>query len=99
MPYALIRKAIVARESLTGLYDDYVRMFSPHIIGKDRDGQPAVLVFQYGGRERGGLPAGGEWQCFRVANLHAVRPNGDRWLVGPLYGKSIDCISEIDLSV
>jgi hypothetical protein len=58
MPYAVIRKAIERKESLTGNYDRYIRSFSSHALGEDRKGTASVLGFQYaGGRVRADCPS------------------------------------------
>jgi hypothetical protein len=99
MFYATIRKAIVDRHSLTGIYGDYVRFFSPYAIGKDRNGVPTLVAFQYGGGKRGSLSGLGEWCCFQVGGLRAVRLNGDRWVTGPPAAMPpVEWISEIDIS-
>ena len=49
MRYYFVRKAILERQSLTAFYENYVRRFTPHAIGKSRVGYAAVVVFQYGG--------------------------------------------------
>jgi hypothetical protein len=97
MLYSIIRSAIERRESLSGKYDDYVRHFSPHVLGEDRQGDQAVLGFQYGGGRPGGLPVHGDWCFFKLAQLTA-RPNGDQWVSGPC-GKPLHLFSRIDVQV
>ncbi len=99
MFYPIIRKAILDRHSLTAIYGDYVRFFSPYMIGKDRNGVPTLAAFQYGGGRRGTLSALGEWCCFQVGALRAVQLNGDKWVTGPAMARPpVDWISEIDVS-
>ena len=77
MSYAIVRQAIVERTSLTAHYDDYIRYFSPHILGKHINGVPIVIAFQYdGGKARGPLLIGGEWcaaSCCRDCSTSAQR--------------------------
>jgi len=98
MSYLTIRKAIAERQSLTAIYDNYVRHFSPNTLGKDKRGSQTLLAYQYGGGRPGGLSIGGVWCCFDVGGLHALRLNGDKWQPGPLAGKMPNCVVEIDLS-
>ncbi|MBN9487896.1 MAG: hypothetical protein J0H44_11755 [Alphaproteobacteria bacterium] len=98
MSYEILKQAIEARQSLTGIYDDYVRFFSPHTLGRGATGEPSVLCFQYGGGQPSGrLPPGGAWCVFAVSRLHAVEPSGDPWSAGPPESKPSALMAEIDL--
>ena len=44
MPYFIITAAIERNESLTGKFENYVRHFSPHALGEDREGRRQSLV-------------------------------------------------------
>src|SRR5436853_2245957 len=96
MSYEIVRQAIVDRASLTATYDDYVRRFSPHIIGKNGTGVPVVIAFQYSGGKPGGLLVSGEWCRFLLSRLHYVRRNSDRWLEGPVDARSTVGLIQID---
>ncbi|HZP99875.1 MAG TPA: hypothetical protein VFB13_10085 [Reyranella sp.] len=98
IPYATIRQAIIDRQSLTAIYDNYVRHFSPHILGRDRSLEPAVVAFQYGGGRMGGLPNAGEWCFFHVSGLKDLSQNRDPWMPGRAVGKPKDLIVDIDVS-
>ena len=99
MPYQIIKRAIERRESLTGRYDDYVRFFSPHVLGDDRIGAKSVLGFQYAGGRAGGLPPMGDWGLFHVVGLKELYPNRDRWLAGLPENKPLHLFSKIDVQV
>ena len=58
VPYQLIRQAILDRRCASALYEDYIRVFCPRTIGKDKDGADVVEAFQYGGGHPGGLSSG-----------------------------------------
>jgi hypothetical protein len=98
MSYEIVRQAIVEHASLTAHYEDYIRHFSPHILGKHSNGAPVVIAFQYSGGKPGGLLGSGEWCRFLLPRLHYVRRNGDRWLAGPIHGKPVDGLTEIDVA-
>ena len=88
MSYIVVRQAIIQHASLTANYDNYVRFFSPHLIGQDANGVPVVVGFQYGGGKPGGfLSSNGEWCRFLIPRLHYVRVNGDKWRAGQAEGK------------
>jgi hypothetical protein len=99
MSYIEIRRAIVERASLTAVYEDYVRYFSPHMLGKHANGVPIVLAFQYGGGKPGGplLPSG-EWCCYLLPRLHYVRRNGDKWASGTATNKPIGMLRQVDVA-
>ena len=98
MSYLVIRQAIIDRASVTASYENYIRHFSPHIIGKHGNGVPIVVAFQYGGGKPGGLSPIGEWCQYLMPRLHYVRRNGDRWLHGLPQGKPMEGLSEIDVA-
>jgi len=97
---ATLRDAILNRRCLSGLYEGSLRHFSPHALGASTADIRHVLVFQYAGESSGGLPRGGEWRCFRVEGLSAVRVNGDRWRTRSNYSlRRQHCLARIDLAV
>src|SRR5437763_13038600 len=98
MSYLIVRQAILDRVSLTAVYEDYVRHFSPHMIGKHRTGVPVVVGYQYGGGKAGGLSPSGEWCRYLLPRLHYVRRNADKWRSGPIAGRPTDAISDIDVA-
>jgi hypothetical protein len=94
--YQIIRDAIQDRACLTAHYEDYVRFFSPHALGKDSRGAPVVVAYQYAGGRRGGLPAGGDWATFYIAGLSNVERTSDKWLAGRLMHKPV--LMHVDLA-
>lgn len=99
MPYAMIRRAIEEKHSLSAYYDNYVRHFSPHMLGLDRQAWPSAIGWQYGGGRPGGLPERGEWSFFHVWGLTDLRLSGDRWHAGLPSGKPRHLIARVDLQV
>ena|SRR5689334_21137391 len=98
MSYEILKRAIEAHQSLTGVYDDYERCFSPHVLGKSAIGQPTVVGFQYGGgRPDGMLPTTGAWCVFAIDRLRRLEPNDDQWVTGPLESKPSGLMSEVDV--
>ena len=75
----VLSAAIRDKQCLTGLYDGAVRHFAPHALGATADGAPAVVVFQYAGEPRRGLPFDGEWRCFQLDQLSHLQVNEHRW--------------------
>jgi hypothetical protein len=97
MPYAMIKQAIEQRRSLTAYYENYVRHFSPHILGLDRQSWPSTIGWQYGGGGKGGLPASGTWCFFHVWGLTDLRRNDDPWMTGTSRGKPRHLIPKVDV--
>src|SRR5262245_53428777 len=98
MSYIVVRRAVIEHASLTASYENYMRFFSPHLIGQDANGVPVVVGVQYvGGRPGGLLSSKGEWCRFVIPRLHYIRFNGDKWHTGPATGKPIFGLS-IDIA-
>jgi hypothetical protein len=100
MMEAVLRDAIQKRRCLSARYGGSLRHFAPHALGVGIDGTSHVFVFQYAGESSGGLPRGGDWRCFRVDGLSAVRANGERWRTRSNYSlQRQSCLARIDLAV
>ena len=98
MSYEILKRAIEARQSLTGVYDNYLRCFSPRVLGKTQLGNRPVVGFQYGGgRPDGMLPPEGAWCVFVIDRLRRLEPNGEKWATGPLESKPSGLIAEGDV--
>ncbi len=54
--YILFRNAILAEQQVICIYDGRSRQLCPHIIGTNKDGEEAVLAWQFGGESSGKLP-------------------------------------------
>jgi hypothetical protein len=96
--YQIIVDAIRDHACLTAHYEDYVRYFAPHALGKDSSGAPVVVAYQYHGGRRGGLPAGGDWATFYIAGLSNLERTTDKWRPGPLIRKPIDVLKRVDIA-
>ena len=97
---ATLRDAIQERGCLSGLYKGSLRHFAPHALGVGVDDTRRVFVFQYAGESSGGLPRGGDWRCFRVNGLSAVRANGEHWRTRSNYSlQHQHCLARVDLAV
>jgi hypothetical protein len=97
MSYSIIRQAILDRSCLTAIYQNRLRHFSPHAIGKDDDGETHVMAFQYAGQSSRPLPPRGEWRCFEVSKLRNVIRNSDTWHTGFDHGRPNTCVTRIDV--
>jgi hypothetical protein len=69
--YTLFRDAILAEQQVTCTYGGYRRELCPLIIGTNKDGEDAVLTWQFGGESSGKLP---QWRCLKLANVSNAPP-------------------------
>ncbi|WP_315830897.1 hypothetical protein [Bradyrhizobium prioriisuperbiae] len=95
--YDLIRSAVLDHRCLTATYRRRVRHFSPHCLGRNKDGGFSVLGFQYAGQSSTVLPAGGEWRCFAVSELTGIHINNDPWRTGSHAGSRSGCVKLVDV--
>ena len=95
--YQLIRSAVFERHCLTAIYQQRVRHFSPHCLGRNKAGGFSVLGFQYAGQSGSVLPLDGQWRCFQLRNLTEVRVNAERWRTGSGHSRPSDCVKQVDV--
>lgn len=95
--YGLIRQAVLTKRCVTALYENRIRHFSPHCLGRNKDGGDSVLAFQYGGESSKPLPAAGQWRCFVVRDLQNARLNEDDWQTGFEHGRPNTCVKQVDV--
>ena len=53
--HQLIRRAVISRRSVFAFYNGHDRLFCPHRLGRNRDGELRALCYQYGGTSESGL--------------------------------------------
>ncbi len=92
-----IRKAILGRRSLSAIYENHLRYFSPHALGRDRTGRHIVVGYQYDGGHPKGLPATGDWCFFEVPRMIGVAVNADPWRTAHSTGPEI--VLEIETAI
>jgi hypothetical protein len=94
--YTLFRNAILAEQQVTCTYDGRHRELCPHIIGINKNGEEAVLAWQFGGDSSGRLP---QWRCLRLANVSNARARNGRWYAGGSHKTTQICVTNIDLDI
>jgi hypothetical protein len=94
--YILFRNAILAERQVTCSYDGRRRELCPHIIGANKDGEEAVLAWQFGGESSGPLP---QWRCLKLANVRDARAREGRWHEGGSHKSEQRCVANIDLDI
>jgi hypothetical protein len=94
--YTLFRNAILAEQQVTCSYAGHRRELCPHIIGANKDGEEAVLAWQFGGESSGKLP---QWRCLKLANVRDARARDGRWHEGGSHKSEQSCVAAIDLDI
>lgn len=94
--YQLLAEAIATKQQVIARYHDEERVFSPHALGTKR-GVAHVLVYQYAGGSRSGLPPEGEWRCLDVDELTDVRLAPGAWRTAPNVFNPQTCLDDIDV--
>lgn len=100
--YQLVRTAVTRRQPIGAVYEGYPRLFCPHRLGRNRDGEFRVLCYQYGGRSRSGLqPAGSaaNWRCIVLEKLGKLELLTASWRTAPNHSRPQTCIVEADVDV
>ena len=96
--YRLIRRAILAEQQVTCVYQDHYRELCPHILGHT-DGEEKLLAFQFGGESRTRLPPGGEWRCLYVAEIQKATTRDGAWHAGTTHRQQQRCVEVVDLDI
>jgi hypothetical protein len=94
--YAILAEAIDTKQQVVARYGGEERIFSPHALGAKR-GAAHVLVYQYAGGSRTGLPPGGEWRCLKVDELSEIRLEPGAWRTAPNVFNPQTCLDEVEV--
>jgi hypothetical protein len=98
--YRAVRAAIVTRRPISAVYHNRGRLFCPHRLGRNKEGQLRVLCYQYGGESESGLkPAGSpdNWRCIALDKLTSVELLYGIWRTAPNHSRPASCIVEADV--
>ena len=98
--YQLVWSAVADKRPIEAVYQKRRRLFCPHRLGRNREGELGVLCYQYGGESDSGLgPADSpsNWRCIALEKLSRVKLLGDRWRTAPNHSRPSSCIAEADI--
>ena len=98
--YELVWTAVANKKPIQAIYQGRPRLFCPHRLGRNRQGQLRVLCYQYGGESQSGLhPAGSpaNWRCVALEKLSKVKLLEDGWRTGPHQSRPASCVMEADI--
>jgi hypothetical protein len=98
--YRLIWTAVATRRAIEARYNQRIRLFCPHRLGRNKDGELRVLCYQYGGQSESGLqPAGSpaNWRCIVLEKLSQVKLLTERWRTAPNHSRPASCVADADI--
>jgi hypothetical protein len=98
--YRLVWGAVASKRPIEARYHGHYRLFCPHRLGRNREGQLRVLCYQYGGKSESGLqPAGSpaNWRCIALEKLSNVRLLDSAWRTAPNHSRPASCVIEADI--
>jgi hypothetical protein len=77
------------------------RLFCPHRLGRNKEGELRVLCYQYGGESESGLEEAGSpanWRCIVLEKLRRVNLVLDEvWHTAPNHSRPASCVVKADI--
>jgi hypothetical protein len=98
--YRLVWTAVANKQPIEAMYQERLRLFCPHRLGRNSAGRLRVLCYQYGGESRSGLqPAGSpeNWRCVALEKLSRVKLVDDLWRTAPNHSRPASCVVDADI--
>jgi len=83
--------------TMEAVYHGRPRLFCPHRLGGNREGQLRVLCYRYGGNSKTGLQPEGSpanWRCIELEKLSRVRVVESAWHTAPNHSRPGACVPE-----
>src|ERR1700704_524750 len=90
----------MTRRPISAVYHDRPRLFCPHRLGRNKEGQYRVLCYKYGGKSETGLkPIGSpeNWRCIALDELRRVELLDGPWQTAPNHSRPASCIVDVDV--
>jgi hypothetical protein len=98
--YKLVWAAVANKKPVEAIYQGRPRLFCPHRLGRNRQGQVRVLCYQYGGESQSGLqPMGSSanWRCVALEKLSRVKLVEGPWRTAPNHSRPASCVTETEI--
>jgi hypothetical protein len=98
--YRLVWTAVANKQPIEATYQERLRLFCAHRLGRNQQGRLRVLCYQYGGESLSGLqPAGSpaNWRCVALEKLSKVKLVDDAWRTVPNHSRPAFCVAEADI--
>ena len=100
--YGLLRISVSRKQPIAALYDGFLRLLCPHVLGRNKEGRLQAFCYQLGGSSGSGLLPGpdglGGWVCIAIDKLSRVELTTREWRTEPRSGRQ-GCVEEIDFDV
>lgn len=94
--YKILAEAIGDKRQVIARYQDEERIFSPHALGT-KQGVYHVLVYQFAGGSRSGLPTEGEWRCLNIDELSEIRLEPGAWHTASNVFNPQTCLDDVEI--
>jgi hypothetical protein len=98
--YRIVRTAVESRRPIAAVYHNRHRLFCPHRLGRNKEGQLRVLCYQYGGKSESGLKPPGSpdnWRCIALDKLRSVELLDGAWQTAPNHSRPASCVVDQDV--
>ena len=98
--YRLVWNAVASKRPMEAYYHGRRRLFCPHRLGRNQQGQLRVLCYQYGGESDSGLQApdsAANWRCLALQKLSKVKLLDGSWCTAPNYSHLASCVIDADI--
>jgi predicted nucleic acid-binding protein len=96
--FRLLHRAILDQQQVVCTHRGKRREFCPYILGHKTEAE-RLLAFQFGGESMRRLPAGGEWRCFKVADLRDVELRDGPWRGSSGHTTKQRCVDTVYIDV
>jgi hypothetical protein len=96
----MVRMAVEARRPISAVYNDRQRLFCPHRLGRNKEGERRVLCYQHGGESESGLKAAGSpanWRCLSLDQLRSVELLDGAWRTASNHSRPASCIVDLEV--
>jgi hypothetical protein len=98
--YRIVRTAVESRRPIAAVYHNRHRLFCPHRLGRNKEGQLRVLYYQYLGKSESGLKPPGSpenWRCIALDKLRSVELLDGAWQTAPNHSRPASCVVDQDV--
>ncbi|NGX61508.1 MAG: hypothetical protein K940chlam9_00994 [Chlamydiae bacterium] len=96
--YDQLADAIRNKKQVVLRYKGLKREVCPHTLG-EKNGTKRVLVFQFVGQSKSGLPKEGNWRCLFLSKITILEVREGKWHTGKSHKKRQTCIDSIEVEV
>src|SRR5262245_61691710 len=98
--YSVVWDAVANRRPISASYHGLPRLFCPHRLGRNKEGERRVLCYQYGGESESGLEVAGSPANRRCIVLEKLRRVNllldDGWHTAPNHSRPASCVVKPD---